>query len=293
MVFQSLDGLGVLQFGITKHFTTDRCQAGIVFQQFGSRVDVVMVVIVLAIVIKPGLNPFGKIFVVIDGSILPFPQAGVHRFAITFLQAFVEGWIDILQASQMNVVRDFVDQDAFGRIRIAVISEQVLFAAGAIRVAVTSPGTTGSRIPEILGRKTLHIRPGSFPLTQTSKLRQVSREFVVSDNAEPCPAADHGLQNIRPTGQHHVDQKLGLFQCIRVDVLRCNNRQAIRTCRLRVKSRSLVRCFRVKPKPLDDDFAGHGRLGFILTTNNGKSMPQGGGDRGLLTRFNSSIRNAF
>ncbi len=160
----------------------------------------------------------------------------------------------------MNVVCNLMDQNAFGGIRIAVVSQQVFFTTGAIRVAFAPPGSAGSGIPEILGRKPLHIGPGGFSLAKACEFRQVSREFVMSDDAQPGPTADHGLQNIRPSGQHHVDQVLGFFQCIGVDVFRRNDGEAIRAGGLRVESRCLVRSFGVEPEPLNRDFAGDNRF---------------------------------
>ncbi len=66
MIFQPCDWFGVLQFCIAKHFTADGCQTWIIFQQFRPRIDMIVIVIVLAIVVEPRLNPFGEVFVVVD-----------------------------------------------------------------------------------------------------------------------------------------------------------------------------------------------------------------------------------
>ena len=89
----------------------------------------VVVMIVLAIIVEPRLNSFCEVFAAIDRRILPLPQTGIHGSAISLLQTSVKRRINVLQASQMDVVSDFMNQDILGGIRIAGIAEQIFFTA--------------------------------------------------------------------------------------------------------------------------------------------------------------------
>ena len=120
---------GVFEFGVAEDFATQCSKVRVVIEQFLSRVDVIVVVVILAVVVEPGLDAFGEILVVVHRRIFALPQPGGHGFPVGRFQARIKGWIDVDETSQMNVVREFVDQDALGRVRVAVISQQVFLAA--------------------------------------------------------------------------------------------------------------------------------------------------------------------
>ena len=71
-------------------------------------------VVVLAIVVEPGLHSLGKVLMAIHAGVFAFPQPGRHRRLVGRLQPIVKCWIDIHHSSQMDVVSDFVNQDALG-----------------------------------------------------------------------------------------------------------------------------------------------------------------------------------
>ena len=82
MTRESRGRLGVSQLGLAKHFATHRRQSGVIFYQLFSRVDMIVVMVGRSIVIKPRLNSFGEIFVMIGGGIFPLPQPREHRGVI-------------------------------------------------------------------------------------------------------------------------------------------------------------------------------------------------------------------
>ena len=71
--FKSSGGFCVYETGFTEDFPADLCEFGVVSFEFGPRVDMVVVMVILAIVIKPRLNTFRKILVMVDTGILALP----------------------------------------------------------------------------------------------------------------------------------------------------------------------------------------------------------------------------
>ena len=213
MILQPRRRLRVDDLCVAEDLVAYRGQAGVVFVQLFARVDVIVVVVVLAVVVEPGLHSLGEVFVMVGRRVLALPATGRHRSVVSFFQPAVEGRIDVDHAAQMNVVRELVNQDVLGRIRIAGIAEQVLLAARAIRIGLRPAGPASPRVPIILG-------------FEPRELRQVGRELVVSDDAQPRAALDHRRFHIRPLGQHQVDEIRRLLERVVVDLLRRDDRIA-------------------------------------------------------------------
>ena len=84
--------------------------------------------IVLPVVIKPGLHTFGEVLMVIHAGVFAFPQPFLHGGIISCLDPAIEGWIDIDHSPQVDIVRQFVNENILCRIRIPGIAQQILFA---------------------------------------------------------------------------------------------------------------------------------------------------------------------
>ena len=112
-------GLGVDEVVITEYFFTKLSENGIVFFEFCSGVDVIVVVIVFAIVAEPRLSSFGEVFEVVGSGVFVFPEAFGHGVLIGFLEAVIEGGVDVGHSSQVDVVGEFMDHDGFGGIGVA------------------------------------------------------------------------------------------------------------------------------------------------------------------------------
>lgn len=70
-------GLGGFQLGVAEDLATHGGECGIVVDQSGAGVDVVMIVIVFAIIIEPRLHALGKILVVDDAGVFAPSEAGL------------------------------------------------------------------------------------------------------------------------------------------------------------------------------------------------------------------------
>ena len=133
------------------------------------------------------------------------PQPGFHCRIVSCLQSSIECGVNIDQPAQMDVMSEFVDQNAFSFIRVADVSQYVFFRDRAVRIFFAPSETTCSGIPEILCRDGVKI--AYFFLRQSSEFGEVGRIFVVRHDAHAGSALDHGLANIRPFCEHHIDQK--------------------------------------------------------------------------------------
>ncbi len=208
---------GVSQFRVAEDFTAQFGQGGVVFDELGPRVDMVVVVVVLAIVIEPALHPLGEVFVVIHGGVGAPPQPSGERGVMRGLDPRVEGGVDIAQAAQVNVMSELVDQNALRGVRIAGVGQQVLFGAGTEGVGVAAPHAAGAGIAIILGgdlRKVRHRQLG-----QPRPFGLVGRELIVGEDAQSRSAGDHRLADIRPLRQHQIDQVGSFLEGVRADPL--------------------------------------------------------------------------
>lgn len=130
MPCQTCWGFGVSDTSLTEDFFANGRETRIVLLEFVSRVDVIVVMIILAVVVEPRLNPLREVFVVIHAGVFSFPKTSFHGLLIRRLQPSVEGRVDIHQSSQMDIVREFMNEDAFGGVRVTWIGKKILFAAG-------------------------------------------------------------------------------------------------------------------------------------------------------------------
>ena len=87
MSFEARRRLGVLELRIAERFSAYLGETRIVFEKFGSSIDVIVIVIVLAIVIEPRLHTFGVVLVVVHTRVFSLPQPGSHRHIVRCLQA--------------------------------------------------------------------------------------------------------------------------------------------------------------------------------------------------------------
>ena len=61
-------------------------------------------------------------YMVIDGSVFACPKAFGHGVVVGLLKTAVEGVVDIDHPSQVNVMSQFVNDNAFRAVRIARIA---------------------------------------------------------------------------------------------------------------------------------------------------------------------------
>ena len=134
MAVQSQMWLFISQRCLAKHFATEVSKFRVVLNELFASVHMIVVVIVLSIVIKPRLDTFCKIFMVIHGCVLALPKPTRHRLLIGRLQPRVKRRINADHPAQMNIMSKLMDEDAFRRIGISFIAQQILFAAGAVRI---------------------------------------------------------------------------------------------------------------------------------------------------------------
>ena len=109
MAKQSRGGFGVDEFRFAKHLSAKFRERRIVLDQFGTCIHMIVIVVGLAVVVEPRLHAFGKILVVVHARVHTLPKACGHCRCVSLLQAFVERLINIHQAPQMDVMREFVN----------------------------------------------------------------------------------------------------------------------------------------------------------------------------------------
>ena len=126
---QATAGRGVAEAGLAKHLPAQPCEGGIVLQQFGPRIDVIVVVVVFAIVVEPALGSLGEVLVMIDRGVRPFPQPGLEGPLPRQLDPLIERGVQPGHAQQVDVVGELVNQDALAGVRVPLVTQQVLFAA--------------------------------------------------------------------------------------------------------------------------------------------------------------------
>ena len=110
----------------------------------------VVVVIFLPVVIKPGLHTFGEVLVVVNAGVFAFPQTLLHRGIISCLDPAIEGWVDIDHSPQMNIVRQFVNENILCRIRVPGIAQQILFATRTKGIGLASTHPPGAGVVVIV-----------------------------------------------------------------------------------------------------------------------------------------------
>ena len=165
----------------------------------------IVVVVWFAVVVEPGLDALGEVLGMIFRCVFVLPQTGMHSSFIRLLQAIVECLIDDDHPTQMDVVCEFVDENVFGRVGIAVQGEQILLAAGADGIFPGAAKASSPCVPESLW---CHVRV----------LGHVGRELVMGHDHQSRASRNHGTPDVRPFRQHHVGQVCGLFERVVVDV---------------------------------------------------------------------------
>jgi hypothetical protein len=206
---------GVNELGIAENLFADLGEPGIVGLQFFAGVHVIVIVVVFAVVVEPGLHAFGEILGVIYGGVFGFPEPLLHRPLVYGLEPVVEGLVHLDHPAQMNVVGEFVNQDVFLVIRVTLVGEHVFLRAGTDGVGSGSAQTARAGIPIILGSK--------LPI-----FGDVRGEFVVSHDDHARATGDHGALHVGASGQHHVDEVGGFPEGEVIDLSRTHNR--IATC---------------------------------------------------------------
>ncbi len=279
-------GLGVFELGVAEDLATQRGEAGIVVEQLGAGVDVVVVVIGIAVVVEPALHALGEVFVMVHAGVFALPKARLHRGVVAGLHALIEGGIDIDNAAQVNVVRQLVDEDVFRAVGIAIVSEEVFLRAGAVGIRDATAHAAGPCIAEITGAEIL--KTFLFLLGEPDPLGLIAGELVVREDAQSCAAFHHGLANVRTLREHHIDDVNGLLQRIRTHLGRGDDGKAACAGLLRVKRRQSTHA-----KGLHTHLSSHEALFFVLATHHGKAMPERGADDRVLARRHGAIRDAF
>ena len=99
----------------------------------------VVIVVVFTVGSKPGLYGLGPVFVVIRSGVFASPKAAGDGGLPGFLEAFIEGGIEVFESHLVDGVGEFVDTDGFGLVRIAGIVKEVFLAAGNRRTLAGGP----------------------------------------------------------------------------------------------------------------------------------------------------------
>ena len=273
-------GFGVFQLGVAEYLAAQRGQARIVFEQFGARVDVIVVVVVLAVVVEPRLDALGEILVVIHARVFALPEAGFHRAVVSLLEAHVERGVHVDHAAQVHVVREFVDQNVLRRVRVAGIGEQVFFATGTERIRLAAAHAPGTGVAIVTGGNTRSS--GNRLVGQPFPLRLVRGELVPRENGESRAALDHRLTHVRPLGEHQVHEVGGFLEGVGVHLGRRDDRIAVCGDPLGVERRHTVLVRRIETNGLHRHGAGHGDLGFVLPSDDSEPVADGRRDDSVL-----------
>ena len=160
----------------------------------------VVVVVRRAIGVEPALDAFRPVFVVIVRGVFALPQALGHGCVVGFLEAFVERWVDIENAVEMNRVGELVDQDVFCVVGVAGVAEQVFLGATDDRVIPVGSESARAAVPK-LGRLEVGV------------LGDLRGELVVAHDYEAAVALDHVVENVFPVADHFLDEMRSLLQC--------------------------------------------------------------------------------
>ncbi len=122
-------GFGISQFGIAEDCSTESRKLRVVRHQFFASIDMIVVIVILTIVVEPGLNTLGKIFVMIHRSVFAFPEISGHGSLVGSFQARIKRGIDIDHAAKVDVMSKLMNEDAFCGVGIAFVAQEILFTA--------------------------------------------------------------------------------------------------------------------------------------------------------------------
>ena len=122
-LFTAFVGFDVFEFGVAEDFFEHFGEARIVFLEFGPGVDVVVVVVVFAIVVEPGLDTFSEVFGVGDAGVLPCPETFFEGLFPDLSESLVEVKINSIQAAKMKSVGKLMNEDVFLVVRIPFEAE--------------------------------------------------------------------------------------------------------------------------------------------------------------------------
>ena len=247
--------------------------------------------VVLAVVVEPRLHRFREILVVIHARVFALPQAGLHRSVEGGLEPRVEGRVHICETAQMDVVRELVDENALGGVRIAGIAEQIFLSAGAERVAFAAAESAGAGVPVIL-RSDAGVA-GHRSLAQADELRLVHGELVPRYDAHARAALDHRGADVGAVGQHLVHEERGLLERVGIHLGRGDDGETVCSDALGVERRHAVLACRVETEALHAHLAADDGLSLVLAADYDEAMADGRGDYRVLAWLERAVRHAL
>ena len=173
-----------------------------------------MVLVVDAVIVEPRLDAFGKVFVVVGRSILPLPQTLGHGGLVSCLESKVKGRVNLQHTTQVDIVRELMDKDILGSVRVARERQHILFRTRTDGVSLRAAEATGAGVPVILR-------------FEASVFRNIGGKLRPPHDDDPRAIRDHRRPDIRALGQHKVSQVSGFLEGVVVDGTGGHNRQTL------------------------------------------------------------------
>ena len=154
---------------------------------------------------------------VVDAGVFAFPEAFFHSGFVGLFEAWIEGGIDVVEAAEVDVVCELVDEDAFGLVGVAGVAEDVFFGTGADGIGGAAAGAASACVPVFLAGE--FFEAGHGLEGHAGEFGEVGGEFVVGHDAEACSAEGHGIEDVRAVCEHEVADECGFLEGVGVDVL--------------------------------------------------------------------------
>ena len=159
----------------------------------------IVIGIVFAIGVKPGLYPFGPVLFFVRGSIGVFPQATLDGLIEGVFQLLVEVRMGRRKSHFMNRMSEFMDQDVFCGIWITGKFQKILFPAAHRWSAGSRTESTCPSVPVLLW-------------LEITVFRYIGSSFTVGHDRKPDIVVCHGLKDVRSMANHLVNQPACLTQ---------------------------------------------------------------------------------
>lgn len=147
----TLRGTLVAPGAVAEDLGAEAGDLGVVFLQFGAGIDVVMEGVVFAVVVEPGLDGFGPVFLGVGGGVGAFPEVAAGGVLEGLGEAGVEGGVETGEAHGVDGVGEFVDENVFGGVGVAGEAEQIFLGTTDAGGVGGGAETAGATVPEDAG----------------------------------------------------------------------------------------------------------------------------------------------
>ena len=194
----------VLPWAVAEDFLAECGEGGVVFDEFGAGVDVVVDAVVFAVGVEPGLDGFGPVFGVVAAGVGVFPFAGGEGGGVCGLEALVEGGVDAVECDEVDGVCELVDEDGFGVVGVAFEVEDVFFGAGDGGAVAGGAEAAGAAVPVVGGGEV-----GVFG--------DVGGALGGGHDGEADFVLGEGFEEVGAVADHALDDECGFGECGIVD----------------------------------------------------------------------------